>query len=104
MILDKMVEDGEYTAPEPLDNLQKAQSLALEYYAQGKLNKLEEKKLNLLRTFMKQIDVLLTLPPQVMPGPQVPGQMQPATFAPQANPSAPPVSPLLPNGPSSNLG
>lgn len=97
-ILDKMVEDGDYTAPEPFDNLQEARKLALEYYAQGKLNNLAEDRLELLRRFMKQIDMLLAPPP--MAGPPMPGGMPPqpdGAVTPQANPQAPPVSPLVPN-------
>ncbi len=90
-ILDKMVEDGEFTAPEPFDDLTKARKLALEYYAQGKLNNLKEDKLELLRRFMKQLDMLaqtaMRPAPMGMPG------------APQAVPEAPPTSNLMPNSP-----
>lgn len=94
-ILDSMIEDGEFTAPEPFDNLQEAKKLALEYYAQGKLNNLDEDKLELLRKFMSQIDLLLT-PPAPMP---MPGQ-DPNAASPQAVPAAPPVSQLMPNSPA----
>jgi hypothetical protein len=91
-ILDKIVEDGDFTAPEPFDNLQKARSLALEYYAMGKLNKLAEDRLELLRKFIKQID-MLTPSPQPAPGP---GGVQ-------GVPAAQPVSQLMPNAqPSGN--
>ena len=95
-ILDGIVEDGDYTPPEPFDDLQNARKLALEYYSQGKLNKLSEDRLELLRQFMKQIDMLTT---QAMPQPQAPQ-------AAQAVPQSPPVSALLPNAPGggSNLG
>lgn len=102
MILDDMVENGKFVAPEPFDNLDQAKALALEYYAQGKLNKLDESKLELLRRFLSQIDVLTTPPPQPMggapgqPGQQVPGQPG-QTTAPQANPTPTPVSNLVPN-------
>ncbi len=98
-ILDEMIEDGKFTAPEPFDNLAKARQLALEYYSQGKLNNLAEDRLELLRNFMSQIDVLMTPPAKAPPmgGGEAPmGQ-------PQAVPQAPPVSPLLPNSPSGNL-
>lgn len=85
-ILDKMVEDGEFTAPDPLDDLAKAKQLALEYYAQGKLNNLDEKNLELLRRFISQINSLTTPTPQPMPQP-----------VPQAAPEAPPQSNLIPN-------
>jgi hypothetical protein len=59
MILDKIVDDGEYTAPEPLDNLELAKELVLEYYASGKTNGLEEDKLGLLILFSDSVSRLL---------------------------------------------
>lgn len=88
-ILDDIVDEGKFTAPDPFDRLDKARELALEYYAQGKLNNLEEDKLELLRRFMKQIDMLL--PP--MP-------MGPSVGPPQAQAAPPPVSPLIQNTPN----
>lgn len=89
-ILDEMVEDGKFTAPEAFDNLTKARQLALEYYSQGKLNNLAEDRLELLRRFMNQIDVLLP-PPAPMPQAPDPG------ITPPANPQAPPISDLISN-------
>ena len=92
-ILDRIIDDGDYTAPEPFDDLQTARKLALEYYAQGKTNKLAEDRLEMLRTFMTQIDQLTAMAqPQPMAGV---GQAQP-----QAVPAAPPVSQLMPNAPN----
>lgn len=88
-ILDKMTEDGDYTPPEPFDDLQQARKLALEYYAQGKLNNLDEDKLELLRQFMAQIDQLQA---QAMAAAQPQAQ-------PMANPTPTPTSPLIPNVP-----
>lgn len=92
MILEKMVDDGEYTAPEGFDDLQLARELALEYYSQGKLGGLEEEKLQLLRNFIAQIDTVIAkaqppAPPQAAPG------------APQAAPMPAPTSDLIPNVP-----
>lgn len=87
-ILDKMVEDGEFTPPEPFDNLKKARELALEYYASGKLNNLREDRLELLRQFMTQID---SLEMAAMPQPAAP------IVAPMANPEQTPTSDLIPN-------
>jgi hypothetical protein len=91
-ILEKMVDDGEYTPPEPFDDMSLAREMALEYYAQGKLNNLGEDKLELLRTFIGQVDLLTqkAMPPQPPMGPG--GQ-------PQAAPQAPPVSDLVQNVP-----
>ncbi len=101
-ILDQIVEDELFTAPEPFDNLAEAKKLALEYYANGKLNNLDESKLEMLRKFMKQIDVLTQPPPAPMGappgGPQGPDS---GLGTPQAAPMAPPQSDLIPNVPGS---
>lgn len=96
-VLGKIVDDGEFTSPEPFDNLAKAKELALEYYAQGKLNDLAEDRLELLRKFMSQIDVLIQAAMPPMPVMGMPGD--PAMGA-QAVPAAPPVSPLMQNSPN----
>lgn len=90
-ILDKMVEDGEYTPPDPFDNLQLAQELCLEYMALGKRDNLPEDRMELLRTFNEQVQVLQAKaapPPLPMPG-----------MDPQAAPMPQPVSDLIPNVP-----
>ncbi len=97
-ILDQMIEGGEFVAPEPFDDLVQARKLALEFYARGKLTDLAEDKLEMLRRFMKQIDVLTAPPPQPMAGP--PGQPgQGAGPVPQAQPEPPPQSNLIANVP-----
>lgn len=95
MILDKIVEEGEFTAPAGEDNLKLAKQLVLEYIAQGKLNNLSEERMELLRKFNKQIDGLLAPPPGMAPMPQ-PGVPQ---AMPQAQPEAPPTNALIPNAP-----
>lgn len=98
MILDQIVDEGKYTAPAPEDNLTMAKKLILEYIAQGKLNQLKEDRMEMLRTFNKQIENLLA-PPMAQPGamPQpMPGQ---DGATPQAAPMAPPQSDLIPNAP-----
>lgn len=103
-ILDDIVEDGVFKAPEPYDNLQLAKKLTLEYYAQGKLNELAEDRLELLRQFMDAIDVLLAPPPQPRASPgaaPLPGGPMPPDAsggaAPMAMPTATPTSDLVPN-------
>lgn len=89
-ILDKITEDGDFTAPDPFDNLQMARKLAMEYYSQGKLNNMPEDRLEMLRQFMQQIDMLTQAAnppaPQAMPGGAAP-----------ANPQPTPISQLIPN-------
>lgn len=91
-ILDDIIEDGNYTPPEPFDDLTTARKLALEYYAQGKLNNLDEDKLELLRNFMSQIDQLQQQAQAALAPP-------PQASQPQANPTATPQSNLIPNVP-----
>lgn len=96
-ILEKIIDDGEFTPPEPYDDLGLARELALQYYSQGKCNGLEEDKLQLLRDFMDQLDVLEQKAAQALAPP--PGAAGPGQGAPQAVPQPSPVSDLLPNAP-----
>lgn len=95
-ILDDMTDDGKFTAPEPFDDLTQARKLALEYYAQGKLNNMDESRLELLRRFMTQIDVLTAPPPMAGPPPGPQGvSNQP--IQPAGNPEPTLTSNLIPN-------
>jgi hypothetical protein len=89
-ILEKIIDDGEFTPPDPFDDLKLAQELSLEYYTRGKMQGLEEDKLELLRTFNDQVQVLMqkAMPPA-----------PPMAGAPQANPMPTPQSELIPNVP-----
>ena len=73
-IFEKMVEDGEYTPPEPLDDLMLGKRLALMYYQKGKCQQLEEEKLELFRRFIEQCDTLVqeSMPPMPMGAPVSP--------------------------------
>lgn len=90
MILDQIVDEGIYTPPDPLDDLVMAREMALEYYSEGKKGKLEPEKLNLIETFLSQLDTLneKAMPPTIQGG-----------GTPQANPQSPPTSELIPNVP-----
>lgn len=88
-IFEKMIEDGEYYQLEPYDDAQLAHELALEYYSYAKVCKVDEDKLQLLRDFIDDIaaKAALAAAPPVDAG----------TAAPQAVPTAPPVSQMIPN-------
>lgn len=86
-ILDQIVEDGEYTPPDPFLDLSLATILVVQYYNLYMAANLEEEKAELLRTFFKQV---LTLQQASMPPPM------PAPI-PTANPQPAPTSPLVPN-------
>jgi hypothetical protein len=91
-VLDDIVDHGKAKAPEADDNLAAAKKLVLEYIALGKLNNLAPDRLEMLRSWNKQLDAL-TAPPA--PPPQgAPGG--PSVQAP-ANPMPTPQSDLIPN-------
>ena len=92
MVFEKILDDGEYTAPEPFDDLQMAKQLFLDYYAYAKCNGVEEDKLEMLRNFNEQVDLLIQK--ATPPSPTAPGSMSP-----QASPMAPPQSDLIQNTP-----
>ncbi len=89
--LDQIVDEGMYSPPEPEMDLAKAQALTLQYIAQGKVSNLDEDKLELLRMFKSQLDILAAK--------AMPQQMPMGAGAPLANPTATPQSDLLPNMP-----
>jgi hypothetical protein len=72
-IFEKMLEDNEYTAPDPMDNLQLAQKMALQFYALGKKLGEDEDKLELIRQYMRDLMTLQNPPP----APIIPNLPQP---------------------------
>lgn len=93
-VLECIIDDGEYTAPEPTMDLVLAREMALEYYNQGKLSGVEPEKLELINTFMAHIDILIEKAKPPAP-PMAPGQ----PGAPQASPMPMPQSDLIQNVP-----
>lgn len=90
-ILDKIVENGTYTPPDPFLDLQLANDLTVQYYNLYTASSLEESKAQMLRDFFSQVQ---TLKQAAMP--QQPPEA--AQLAPNAAPQALPQSPLIPNG------
>jgi len=91
-ILDDIVEDGLYTPPDPFMNLQLGLKLVTEYYNLYAATNLEEEKMQMLRDFFSQINVLIQAAKPPAP-PQAPMQ-------PQAGPEPRPTSPMVPNVPA----
>lgn len=88
-ILDKIVEDGEYTMPDGFLDLQLASQLTTQYINLYLAAKLEEDKADMLRDFFTQVQTLIqAATPQPVPS------APPA--APQAVPEPLPQSALLP--------
>lgn len=92
-ILDKIVDEGKYTPPDPFMDLDLATVLVVQYINLYLAAALEEEKADLLRLFFKQIQALK----QAATPPAAPTAPQPT---PQAAPQAPPTSPLIPNSPN----
>lgn len=99
MILEKIVDEGKYTPPDPEDDLQLAAELALLYYAQGKCNGLEPEKLEMLRRFMIQVKALMAKAMTPPPGAAPPG----GPGGPQAAPNPQPQSDLIQNVPGQQV-
>lgn len=111
-VLDKIVDKGIYTPPDPFDDLQMARELAIEYYTQGKNTGLEQKKLKMLRTFISQIqsieDEMNAAPPgqegMMPPGmPMPPGMEAAAGMMPPPAMPPPPGMPPAPQGATPDL-
>ncbi len=89
-ILDAIVEEGEYTPPDPFIDLELATQLTVQYINLYLAANLEEEKADMLRNFFKQVQ---TMKQAMMPPPA-------PVATPTASPEAPPTSPLIPNAPN----
>lgn len=106
-IIRKVIEDilyeGEYRAPEPTWNLVLAQKLSLQYMSYAELCNAPGARLNLLRNFLAQISDINAQAAQPamhgQGGAQVAGAPGPMTGAPMAAPQAPPTNNMIPNVP-----
>jgi hypothetical protein len=91
------VDEGDYTSPDPLDDLQLSKQLCLEYYAKGKFNNLREDRLELLRRYLEQINEIEQA--MMPPAPPMPMPLPGMTGEPLAPPMPMPASELVPNVP-----
>ena len=95
--LDEIVEDGEYTGPDPFMDLALAKEIVVQYYNLYVPAKLEEERADMLRTFYTQVgDLIQAATPPVPSAP--PGAAPGGAPQPQAAPQPQPQSPLIPNG------
>lgn len=95
-ILDKIVDEGKYTPPDPYMDPQLALQLSNRYYNLYMASKLDEERAEMLRTFNSQVQALIqaAMPPQPPAGAPMP----------QANPEPAPTSELVPNSPNPSQG
>lgn len=96
-MLDAICDDGKMTVPEPTDDLQLGKELVVEYINRGRMLDLSDDRLDMLRAWSAQLDALQEQAQAAMAPP--PGAGAPGMGPPQAVPTAPPVSNLLPNAP-----
>jgi hypothetical protein len=102
--IEKIIDTGEYEAPEPFINLEMAKQLAQSYYLAGRAEGMPEQRLELLRRFMEDVQALLMPPPPPMMPPEMMGAAAPGVppmptgevMPPLGTPEAAPVSDLLP--------
>lgn len=73
-ILDKIIEDAEYTAPDPYDNQAEARKTCLEYLKRAQTEAVEPEKIDMLEAFLQQLDWIASqaTPPPALP-PMIPG-------------------------------
>jgi hypothetical protein len=90
--LDRIVDDGEYSTPEPTDDLALDKEYALQFIQLYSRLGLEPEKIDMLRRFSQQVDWLGKK--AAMGAPPPPGTA--ATATPQAQPAPAPVSQLVP--------
>ncbi len=89
-MLDKIIEEGEYTPPDSFLNLLKANEIVVQYYNLYAPAKLEPEKMEMLRMFFTQVGALQTAAqPPAMPG-QMPGAPAGGNQVPQPAIGAPP--------------
>lgn len=89
-VLDGIVDDGTYQAPEPTDDLALCKETVLHYISLYRRLDLEDEKLDMLRTWNAQVDAMVakTLAPLAAVPPEIPGEATPPQGAPPPAPQA----------------
>jgi hypothetical protein len=85
----------DFVPPDPLDNLDLGNEMCLQEYQLAKAGGLKETRLDLLRTWMEQVDALKTAAMPPAPAPGAPGGQG---GVPQGQAQPPPSSDLMPQG------
>lgn len=94
-LFDAMVDEGEYSPPEPWFDPRRARELALQYILRGETQDLADERLEMLHTFLSQLDVLEQGAAQVTAA-NMAASPQASGATPQAQPAQPPQSDMLP--------
>lgn len=98
--IDRMLDKGTYTSPEPYQNLQLLISLTQSAYLRARVNEVPEERLELLRRYMDEANAML----QGAVEPALPAEIGGAS-SPQGKPAQPPVTDMVPYsaGPASQM-
>ena len=102
-VVEKMIEDGVFTSPEPYMDLSFAMKYAQMSYNKAKLDGVPEPRLELLRRFMTLADTMIKSPPESTQAPTAAAaapQGPPPPGPPQGPPGSPPAMPQAPQGPA----
>jgi hypothetical protein len=91
-VIENMIDDGEYSPPEPFQNLQLGIQKMQKAYIKARMDKVPEDKLELMRTWMMQAEGLLN--PPAPPEPPMP---------PEGMPPGPPMGAPMPAGPPEGM-
>lgn len=94
--MDSMIEDGEPQVPDPHMDLNMAKVIAQAYYLKSKTNGVEEDRLELMRNYISNCDLLLNPPAPEQENPPAPVAAPPPVQDPMAQAAPPPQSDLLP--------
>jgi hypothetical protein len=103
-IMEKMVDEGQYIPPEPQMNLDLAEKFAQNSYLDYKLQGVEDERLDLIRTFLSDVQALKqqAMPPMPPMPPGGAAAAGPAQLQPLAAPQRPDTSDFIPNTPGAS--
>jgi hypothetical protein len=94
-IIEKIIDDNEYIAPEPYIDLQYAKQIAQAYFNAGQADGMPEDRLEKLQRFMEDVQSMLERQAEAV-APPVDPMAAMGGMAPMGQPEAPPTSDLLP--------
>jgi hypothetical protein len=98
--IDRMLDDGEYVAPEPYDNFELAIARVTAAYLEERVQGAPEDRLQLIRDFLEDVDAMKSEAAAATAGPQLQMGGMPADGI---NPALAPAPPMPPGGPLAGM-
>lgn len=99
-LIEGIIESGDYQQPEPFMNLELAKTLSQSYYLRGRADDMPEERLELLRTFMDDVQLLIDKRDEGLQMMQQAAMAPEMTGDPTAVAAQPQVSDLISNVPA----